>query len=92
MHRQVGIRESFRNAVLALNRELGNPFTFNMDAIMRGRFKAYSGPEVKGLNIVNLILCERAVSHKHSASEDDYLRALERVERRKQNATGNANG
>ena len=35
-------------------------FTFYMDAVMRGRFKAYSGPEVEGLNIVNLFLYDRS--------------------------------
>ncbi|MGS2724730.1 hypothetical protein ACVBEJ_13390 [Porticoccus sp. GXU_MW_L64] len=40
----------------SLTQEIGIPFTFYMDALMRGRFKEYSGPEVKGVNIVNLNL------------------------------------
>jgi len=40
----------------SLNREIGQPFTWYMDSLMRGRFKDYSGDEVKGVNIVNLNL------------------------------------
>ncbi len=40
----------------SIHTELWAPFTFYMDAVMRGRFKEYSGPEVKGINIVNLHL------------------------------------
>lgn len=50
-------RLSDEEALSALNRK-SNAFTFYMDAVMRGRFKMYSGPEVKGLNIVNLFLCD----------------------------------
>ena len=38
-----------------LNVEIGGPFEWYMDGVMRGRFKEYSGEEVKGINIVNLI-------------------------------------
>ena len=37
-------------------REIYQPFTWYMDALMRGRFKEYSGEEVKGINLVNLCL------------------------------------
>lgn len=37
-----------------LNLSVGGPFSWYMDDVMRGRFKAYSGPEVKGISIVNL--------------------------------------
>ncbi|WP_334016210.1 hypothetical protein [Alteromonas sp. S167] len=36
-----------------LNGTIGQPFTWFMDGVMRGRFKSYSGIEVKGINIVN---------------------------------------
>ena len=73
---------SDREAVIALNREIGNAFTFYMDAVMKGRFKAYSGPEVKGANIVNLFLCEPAVSHKHSASQIVWHRMMNTYQRK----------
>jgi uncharacterized protein (DUF4213/DUF364 family) len=38
-----------------LNIEIGQPFGWTMDSIMRGNFKLYSGNEVKGVNLVNLI-------------------------------------
>ena len=41
-----------------INLEIGQPFTWYMEALMRGRFKQYSGNEVKGINIVNLNLIE----------------------------------
>lgn len=37
-----------------LNLSIGGPFEWYMDSVMRGRFKYYSGEEVKGINIVNL--------------------------------------
>ena len=40
----------------SLTRELFGPFTFYMDAVMRGRFREYSGTEMKGVNIINLHL------------------------------------
>ena len=40
------------------NLEIGQPFTWYMEALLRGRFKQYSGNEVKGINIVNLNLIE----------------------------------
>jgi hypothetical protein len=39
-----------------LTKEVALPFTWYMDSLMRGRFKEYSGSEVKGINIVNLNL------------------------------------
>ncbi|NQZ07377.1 MAG: hypothetical protein HRT35_09485 [Algicola sp.] len=39
-----------------LNGEIGQPFSWYMDTVMRGRFKQYSGAEVKGINIVNISL------------------------------------
>lgn len=36
-----------------LNGSVGQPFAWFMDGVMRGRFKMYSGPEVKGVNTVN---------------------------------------
>lgn len=39
-----------------ISEEIYHPFTFYMDALMRGRFKEYSGEEVKGLSLVNLRL------------------------------------
>jgi len=39
-----------------ITREIYQPFTWYMDALMRGRFKEYSGEEVKGINLVNLCL------------------------------------
>ena len=46
---------------LSLNKELWSTFTFYMDVVMRGRFREYSGAEVKGVNIVNLYLYEESV-------------------------------
>lgn len=57
--------KSRRDAVKRLNLDLGNPFTFYMDAIMRGHFKDYSGPDVRGLNIVNLFLYEPRLFAAH---------------------------
>lgn len=37
-----------------LNLSVGGPFSWYMDSVMRGRFKSYSGPEVKGISLVNL--------------------------------------
>lgn len=73
---------SNREAVLALNREIGNAFTFYMDAVMRGRFKAYSGPETKGMNIVNLFLCEPAVISRHAASQSGWQRMMNTYQRK----------
>jgi hypothetical protein len=55
----VGFR---RQEERSLNQQLGQPFSFYMDAVMRGRFKEYSGVEMKGINIVNLHLhnCQRS--------------------------------
>jgi hypothetical protein len=39
-----------------ITREIYQPFTWYMDALMRGRFKEYSGDEVKGISLVNLCL------------------------------------
>jgi hypothetical protein len=72
---------SDKETVIALNRYLGNPFTFYMDAVMRGRFKAYSGPEVKGINIVNLFLCEGALPHEHAAFEEVWSPLLNTYQR-----------
>jgi hypothetical protein len=41
-----------------LNKELWLVFTLYMDAVMRGRFRNYTGPEVKGVAIANLNLVE----------------------------------
>jgi len=41
-----------------LNGAIGQPFTWFMDGVMRGRFKMYSGNEVKGVNIVNCNLMD----------------------------------
>ena len=41
---------------LVLNGEIGQPFSWYMDTVMRGRFRQYSGAEVKGINIVNISL------------------------------------
>ena len=49
----------------ALNKELWVDFNFYMDAVMRGRFKAYSGREVEGVNIVNLKLFEPGYLQGH---------------------------
>jgi len=49
---------------LSLNKELWSTFTFYIDAVMRGRFREYSGAEVKGVNIVNLYLYEEPVLMK----------------------------
>lgn len=57
--------------VIELQRGLAKPFTFYMDAVMRGRFKAYSGPEVKGINIVNLCLCELMTFQRHKMSSSE---------------------
>jgi hypothetical protein len=57
-----------KQTVIEFNREFGNPFTFYMDAVMRGRFKSYSGPEVKGINIVNLFLYENTVAKAKESS------------------------
>jgi hypothetical protein len=55
-----------RQEELALNHQLLLPFTFYMDSVMRGRFKEYSGPEMKGINIVNLLLCNSQSPHPNS--------------------------
>ena len=47
-----GDRERDKRLALAITQ----PFTWYMDALMRGRFKEYSGSEVKGINLVNLRL------------------------------------
>ena len=39
-----------------LAKEVYQPFTWYMDTLMRGRFKEYSGEEMKGINLVNLCL------------------------------------
>ena len=39
-----------------ISKDIYHPFTFYMDTLMRGRFKEYSGEEVKGINLVNLML------------------------------------
>jgi hypothetical protein len=46
---------------IALNKELWTVFTFYMDAVMRGRFRRYSGPQVKGVSLVNLFLFEKGL-------------------------------
>jgi len=46
---------------IALNKELWTVFTFYMDAVMRGRFRRYCGPQVKGVSLVNLFLYEKGL-------------------------------
>ena len=46
---------------IALNKELWTVFTYYVDAVMRGRFRRYSGPEVKGVSLVNLTLFEKGL-------------------------------
>lgn len=48
-----------------LNLSIGQPFTWFMDGLMRGRFKLYSGHEVKGVNIVNINLSPSKFSNSH---------------------------
>lgn len=73
---------SEKEYAIQLNREVGNAFTFYMDAVMRGRFASYSGPEVKGLNIVNLFLFDPALRSQRlcdgwKAELNMYLRRTE---------------
>ena len=47
-----------------LNVEVGGPFEWVLDGVMRGSFKLYSGSEVKGVNIVNLICHSEASANE----------------------------
>lgn len=77
--REVRIRfDCFEDeAFQELNSEVGLPFEFYFDLVMRGRFKNYSGTEVKGINIVNLICgSERYYDKYLSVHGDDWKAEL----------------
>ena len=50
-----------KEANLKITKEIYQPFTWYMDTLMRGRFKEYSGDEVKGINLVNLRLYTKSM-------------------------------
>ena len=54
--------------------EITQPFTWYMDALMRGRFKEYSGEEVKGINLVNLLLYTKSKIREMEERAGDDLR------------------
>jgi|VirMetMinimDraft_7_1064189.scaffolds.fasta_scaffold01511_5 hypothetical protein len=51
---RVYFRDPDKETTKEIQLEIGGPFTWAMDSVMRGKFKLYSGDEVKGINIVNL--------------------------------------
>ena len=55
-------------------REIYQPFTWYMDALMRGRFKEYSGEEVKGINLVNLCLYTKSKIRDMEERSDGIIR------------------